>query len=73
MLFLMLRRHSKLFYVFCMQLLALNNLSALCGKEIIIGSTCMLTPRDFVLEVCDHYCWELPHFRSLTAPFSRAQ
>ena len=34
------------------QYLGLQNLAALSGKEIIVGSTCMLTARDFVLEVC---------------------
>ena len=33
------------------QMHALNNLAALCDKEIIIGSTSNLTARDFVLEV----------------------
>jgi hypothetical protein len=34
-----------------MEINALNNLAALTHKEIVIGSTSLLTPRDFVLEV----------------------
>lgn len=47
---LMMRLQPCVWCVAC-QYLALSNLSAAVGKEIVIGSTCMLTPRDFVLEV----------------------